>query len=247
MLPILQVGPLAVQLPGLFLLAGVWVGVSLMEREARRLKLDSAVLSNMVLIGLVAGVLGARLAYALRFIEVYLDAPLGLISLNPSTLSAPEGALIGLLVAAGYAARRGLPLWPTLDALAPGLATFSIAVGFSHLASGDAFGAESDLPWAIELWGAQRHPSQIYEVVLGGLILFAVLELRGRLSGDGALFLVWVGLSAAGRLFLEAFRGDSVVVFGSLRSAQLVSLVLLALALIGLHLRVRSPGRSRPA
>lgn len=240
MLPILQIGPLAIQLPGLFLLAGVWVGVSRMDREARRLKLDAEALSNLVLVGLVAGVLGARLAYALRYLDVYLADPLSLLSLNPTTLAAPEGVLIGLLVAAGYAGRRGLPLWPTLDALTPGLAIFSIAVGFSHLASGDAFGAASDLPWAIELWGAQRHPSQVYEVLLGGLILFAVLELRGRLQAGGAVFLSWLGLTATGRLFLEAFRGDSLIVLESFRSAQLGSLGVLALALVGLHLRATS-------
>lgn len=240
MLPILNIGPLAIQLPGLFLLAGVWVGVSLLEREGRRQRLKSEILSNMVLLGLVVGVLGARLAYALRFLEVYLDDPLGLLSLNPSTLAVPEGALVGMLAAAGYASRRGLPLWPTLDALTPGLAVFSIAVGFAHLASGDAFGMPTQLPWAIELWGARRHPTQIYELLLGGLMLFSVLELRGRLPARGALFLLWVGLSAASRLFLEAFRGDSLVVLGSLRSAQLISLGVLAAALLGLHLRARA-------
>lgn len=239
MLPILNIGPLAIQLPGLFLLAGVWVGVSLLEREGRRLHLNAAALSNMLLIGLIAGVLGARLAYALRYLSVYLEDPIGLLSLNPTTLAAPEGALIGTLAAAGYAGRRGLPLWPTLDALAPGLAVFWIAVGFAHLASGDAFGMPTELPWAIELWGAARHPTQIYELLLGGLILFAVLELRGRLPASGSLFLVWAGLSAGSRLFVEAFRGDSVVVLGSLRAAQLVSLAVLAAALIGLHWRAR--------
>lgn len=239
MLPILNIGPLAIQLPGLFLLAGVWVGVLLLEREGRRLRLNAAALSNMLLIGLIAGVLGARLAYALRYLSVYLGDPAGLLSLNPTTLAAPEGALIGTLVAAGYASRRGLPLWPTLDALAPGLAVFSIAVGFAHLASGDAFGMPTELPWGIELWGATRHPTQIYELLLGGLILFVVLELRGRLPASGGLFLAWVGLSAGSRLLVEAFRGDSVVVLGSLRMAQLVSLGLLALALLGLQLRAR--------
>lgn len=243
MMPIVNIGPLAIQVPGLFLLAGVWAVVTQAERESRRLRLNAAVISNMLLIGLVAGVLGARFTYALRYLEVYLDAPLGLLSLNPTTLSVPGGALIGVVAAATYGRRRGLALWPTLDALTPGLAAFAIAVGFAHLASGDAFGMPSDVPWAIELWGASRHPSQIYELLLGGLILFAVLELRGRLPASGGLFLLWVGVSALSRLFLEAFRGDSRIVFDSLRSAQLVSLGLLALVLTGLYLRVASADR----
>ena len=64
MLPILQVGPLAIQMPGLILLAGVWIAVSLTDRETPRYSLKPSTLSNMILIGLVVGILSARLWYA---------------------------------------------------------------------------------------------------------------------------------------------------------------------------------------
>lgn len=243
MLPILQIGPIAIQLPGLILLAGVWLAVSLTDREAPHYRLKASVLSNMILIGLVVGIFGARLWYALRFIEVYLDNPLSLISLNPTTLAPVEGALTGLAAAAYYGYRKGLPLWPTLDALTPGLALFGIAVGFAHLASGDAFGSVTELPWAIELWGAQRHPSQVYEVILAALVFWVIWEVRHKTPVAGFLFLTWVALAALSRLILEAFRGDSVVAFESLRSAQLVSLFVLAAALMGLHLLWRLQAR----
>lgn len=241
MLPILQVGPLAIQLPGLLLLAGVWVGSSVIEKQARKLRLPVAALSNMVLIGLVAGLLGARVWYAIRFLDVYLDNPLSMLSLNPTTLAPAEGVLSGLLVALIYGQRKGLTLWATLDALAPGLAAFAVAYGFANLASGDAFGAPSDLPWAIELWGARRHPSQIYEILLAGLIFAAIRELglRPPLPFTGFLFLAWVALAAASRLFLEGFRGDSVIVLGTIRSAQLASLGVLLATMLAMHLRAR--------
>ncbi len=240
MLPILQVGPLAIQMPGLILLAGVWVAVSLTDREAPRYSLRASVLSNMILIGLVAGILSARLWYVVRFLDVYLDSPLSALSLNPTTLAPVEGALSGLAAAAYYGYRKGLPLWTTLDALTPGLAAFGIAVGFAHLASGDAFGAETALPWAITLWGAQRHPTQIYEVLAAGIVFWLIWEMRRKTAAPGFLFLTWVALSALSRLAIEAFRGDSIIAFGSLRSAQLVSILVLAIALVGMHLLVRT-------
>jgi prolipoprotein diacylglyceryltransferase len=243
MFPILNIGPLAVQVPGLFLLAGLWIGVSLMEKEAPRQKLSAPILSNMVLVGLVAGILGARFAYAVRFLDVYLDNPVSLLSLNPTTLSPLEGALIGLLIAATYGRRRRLPLWRTLDALTPGLAAFFIAIGLAHLASGDAFGSATELPWAIELWGAKRHPSQIYELLGAGLIFLAVIRMRDRGLAEGGLFVFWIGLTALSRLILEGFRGDSVVVLSVLRSAQLGSLLVLSSALLALHLRQRTASR----
>lgn len=239
MLPILQIGPLAIQLPGLLLLAGVWLATTLAERSAPRHAVKPELLINLVFYSLLAGVAGARLGYAARYLSIYAADPLGLLSLNPSTLSVPDGILIGALAAWIYGQRRGLPLWPTLDALAPGLAGFGIALAAAHLASGDAFGAPTDLPWAIQLWGAARHPTQVYELLLALVALGLVHRLDRTSPFPGAVFLGWLGLASGSRLFLEAFRGDSVLVLGGLRQAQLVSLGLLLVVLVCLHIRAR--------
>jgi phosphatidylglycerol:prolipoprotein diacylglycerol transferase len=185
-------------------------------------------------------VVGARLGYALRFISIYLENPLGLVSLNPSTLSLPEGLLAGLLAALIYGQRRELALWSTLDALSPGLAAFSIALALAHLASGDAFGAETTLPWAIQLWGASRHPTQIYETLLALATLWLVLRISPKEYFPGYAFFAWIVLASASQLFVAGFRGDSVVVFGVLRQTQLLSLALLLMAMIGVHLRAKA-------
>ena len=239
MLPILQVGPLAIQLPGLLLLAGVWVGSAVIEREAPKHGLSGATLGSLVFYGLVAGLLGARLGYALRYWSVYAEDPLGLISLNPLTLSAAEGAAAAFLVSLVLARRQRLPTWPTLDAFAPGLAVFAVFAALANLSSGDAFGAPTSLPWAIDLWGAARHPSQVYALLLALAVFIAVRRFALGPTFPGFLFLAWLAMTAARRLFLEAFRGDSVIVLGSLRAAQLISLVVLGAALLGLNQRAR--------
>jgi prolipoprotein diacylglyceryl transferase len=236
MFPILHLGPLAIQVPGLFLLVGVWIALNLVEREAPRYKLSAGDISNLILIGLITGIVAARLWYAVRFSSVYIENPLSLFSLNPSTLAAEEGMLTGLIAAVIYGGRKGLQLFQTLDVLAPGLAVFSIALGFSHLSSGDAFGAPTTLPWAIELWGEARHPTQIYEIIIAGLVLILILPIRKWKVFPGFIFLSWAGLTAISRLLLEGFRGDSVIILGSLRSAQVVGLVVLAIVLVAMHL-----------
>ena len=72
MYPILQIGPLAIQLPGLLLLVGLWIGTQIAERETARYKLDPGLISNMIFIALAAGIVGARLGYALKYIDLYL-------------------------------------------------------------------------------------------------------------------------------------------------------------------------------
>ena len=239
MFPVVSIGPLAVQVPGVMLLIGVWAGIQVMEREATRHKLPASSLSNLVLFGLLAGVIGARLGYALRFLEAYGEDPLGLLSLNPSTLSPMEGVLAGLLTAWIYGTRKGLSFWSTLDALTPGLAVFGVALGLSHLASGDAYGAPASLPWAIELWGARRHPTQVYEILAAVLILLALWRFRRWDTFPGFFFLCWVLMAAVSRLILEAFRGDSAVIFGVLRGAQIGGLLILLMAMSGLHFLAR--------
>lgn len=236
MYPILQIGPLAIQLPGLLLLAGLWIGTQIAERESTRYKLDPGLISNMIFIALAAGIVGARLGYALKYFDLYLSEPLNLLALNPNTLSIMEGIVVGLIAATIYAQRKGLSLLPTLDTLALGTAVFSIFVALAHLSSGDAFGAPTTVPWAIELWGADRHPSQIYELLFAVGVTLVILQVRKTRSFPGFIFTLFVALAAISRLFLEGFRGDSSIVFGSIRSAQLISFVVMILALIALHL-----------
>ena len=232
MFPILQLGPFAIQVPGLLLLAGVWVGLSLAEKEAARLKLSGEAIYNLAFTGLVAGLVGARLVYVARYLSAYLSDPLGLLSLNPATLSPVEGVLIGALAAIVYGARRRLSLRPTLDALAPALAVMGAALALAHLSSGDAFGAPARLPWSIYLWDEHRHPSQVYELIAALGVFGAWLWGRGRGAFAGFNFLLVVALSAAARVFLEAFRGDSFILAGGLRAAQVWGLIVLALCLI---------------
>ena len=231
MFPFIRLGPFLLQLPGLALLLGIWIGSSLAEKEAARLRLNVTAVYNLIFFGLIAGVVGARLAYAARYLSAYLANPLGLLALTPATLSPNAGLVIGLAVAALYGRCHGLRLRPTLDALAPGLAAFMVALGVAHIMSGDAFGAPAQLPWSIYLWDDYRHPSQIYET-LTALVVFAVAWKRplGQ-PGDGVNFLLVVALSAATRVLLEAFRGDSVIWSGGFRGAQVVGVVVLAAAL----------------
>jgi prolipoprotein diacylglyceryltransferase len=231
MLPVLNVGPLAIQFPGLVLIAGLWLGLSLAERYASRRGVQASALYNLVFVALIAGVIGARLAYVARYPEAFRGNPLSLVSLNPGLLDIWGGLAVGVIAALVYGQRKGLALWTTLDALTPALAALAIALHLSHLASGAAFGAPTDLPWGIELWGARRHPAQIYATLGASLILAYLWPSRKRAWVPGVYFLTFLALSAAARLFLEAFRGDSALLPNGFRAAQVIAWLALAASL----------------
>ncbi len=227
MFPYLRLGPFILPMASLALLAGFWVGLPLIEREAARLKINAAVLSNVIFYSLLAGLVGARLGYALEFPSVYSSNPLSLLSLTPTTLSPFMGFVVGLFTFAIFVQRKNLPFHPTLDALAPGIALFTAAVGVSHILSGDAFGAPTGVPWAIRLWNEYRHPSQFYETFIALAVFLIVRERFPKPEGAGLNFLLVIVLSSASRIFLEAFRGDSVFLPGGFREAQLIALAVM--------------------
>jgi prolipoprotein diacylglyceryl transferase len=245
MFPTLQLGPLALQVPGLVLLAGLWLGLTLSERRAKRHGENPGYLYNLVFIALIAGVIGARLSYAITYPSAFAANPLSLLSINPGLFDPFAGILIGVSAAVIYLYRKQLPLWSTLDALTPLFAVLAIAQGIAHFAAGSAFGSPTDLPWGIHLWGAIRHPTQIYEILLATITLLAVLLIDRFPLGQipGFTFLSFIALSAASRLFIEAFRGDSTLIGSGFRSAQVMSWLVLAacLALLGRRIQqVRS-------
>lgn len=236
MFPTIQLGPLSIQAPGLMILLGIWLGLSLAERFANRHGVTPDQISNLVIIFLIAGTIGGRLVYALRYPDAFITSPLSLFSFNTGLFDLWGGFTIGSIAALVFGQRKGLNFWLILDALTPALAVFSVGLGLAHLASGSAFGKPTDLPWGIELWGMHRHPSQVYEIVTS-LMILGILLLRTvrKQSPSGSYFLTFIAMSAGARLFLEAFRGDSILVLGGIRVAQIAAWIVLAFALLGLE------------
>jgi phosphatidylglycerol---prolipoprotein diacylglyceryl transferase len=237
MLPVLQIGSLALPLPPLLLLLGFWLGLEWTERHAAGFGVQAEKLYRMVLAALLAGIVGARLGYALQSPQAFLDSPLSLLSLRPEMLDAQGGLLAGGLAALIYGQRQKMPLWSTLDALTTLFAILGVTLGLSHFASGDAFGAPARLPWSIFLWGELRHPSQVYEALAASGI--AALVWPGSLldrrmawkTQPGNRFWAFAALTAGATLFLEAFRGDSTLLVERFRLVQVMAWGVLALSL----------------
>ncbi|MHB8776579.1 MAG: prolipoprotein diacylglyceryl transferase [Anaerolineales bacterium] len=231
MFPYLRLGSFLLQMPLLALLVGLWVGLTFIEREAARLNLNKEKTSSLVFYGLIGGIVSARLAYAVQYASVYISNPFSLLSLNTNTLLPEAGFLFGILIAVIYVHRQKLPFRKTLDALAPGLAFFMIMIGVSHLLSGNAYGAPTRVPWAVYLWSDYRQPTQLYEIFFALVIFTIILPRMIPANAPGLRFVQFIALSASARVFIEAFRGDSLILFDGYRAAQVVGLAILVVCL----------------
>lgn len=208
----------------------LWIGLVLAERRTERHNLSTDALNSIVYYSILGYIIGGRILYALTYFAVFAQSPRSLFSLNPDLFDPFGALLVAVLVGFVYGRRQRITLWPTLDALTPIFATLGIGLSLAHLAAGTAFGSPTLLPWGIDLWNATRHPSQIYALI-ASLLIFGWICIRKTDSAPGNSFLTFVALTAASRLFLEAFRGDSTLIFGGLRLAQVIAWIVLGVAL----------------
>lgn len=219
----------------ILLVVALWVGLVLAEKRSERHNVSKDVLNNLVFYSLFGYILGGRLLYVLSNLPAFVQSPLSLFSLNLDLFDPLAALAAAFLVGLVYGSRQKLALWSALDALTPLFAILAVGLSLSHLAAGTAFGSPTTLPWGIELWNATRHPSQMYELIVS-LLIFGLVWFRKTNSQPGIPFLTFAALTAAARLFLEAFRGDSTLVFGEWRLAQVIAWVVLAAALFASEL-----------
>jgi phosphatidylglycerol:prolipoprotein diacylglycerol transferase len=212
-------------------LPALWLGLYLSEKRAERHYISKDALNNIVFYGMLGYLLGGRLLFAAANLSAFMKSPLSLFSINLDLFDLVGGFVAALLVGFGYSQHHKLPAWSTLDALTPLFAVSAIGLALVHLAAGTAFGRPTSLPWGMDLWNATRHPTQIYELILSVLV-FGIIWFRKTSMPTGSGFLGFLALTAGSRLFLEAFRGDSELIFDGVRLAQVLAWIVLALSFL---------------
>ena len=224
MLPILQLGPLALPVYPISLLIAFWVGLALSARAASRLDVDGDHIWNAGLYGLLATIIIGRLGHVIAFWPAYRIQPLDIVGLNAQAFLWGPGLLAGVIVAAWYIHRHKLPWAAVLDAAAPGVLIGLVIANLGALLAGNDVGAPANLPWAVELWGVSRHPVQLY-AALGELITLAVvlhaLREPSRPGTAALLGLLGWGLTT---WLIEPFRAESVAVIAGIRLWQVIGL-----------------------
>jgi phosphatidylglycerol---prolipoprotein diacylglyceryl transferase len=199
-----SVGPLAVRWYGLMYLAGFaagwWLGVRRIAKG--QAPITRAQLDDLLFLIVLGVILGGRLGYVLFYKPGYYAAhPLEIFYIWQGGMSF-HGGLLGVMLAMVFAARRHAVDWLRLmDFIAP-LCPLGFAAGrLGNFINAELPGRVTDRPWGMVFPGAgdaPRHPSQLYQFALEGVVLFVVLwwfsskpRPRGQVS---AMFLLGYGV-----------------------------------------------------
>ena len=249
---LIEIGPFAIRWYALAFIAGLLIGWKYIQ--ALVAKPPSAMtakhVDDFVVWATLGVVLGGRFGYVGFYnLEFYIANPLAMLKVWQGGMSF-HGGVIGMIVAMWLFARKhGLSLLALSDACGAA-APIGLFLGrLANFINGELFGRETDVPWAMVFpHGGPNplHPSQIYEALLEGLVLFILLYILSRNEAirrrPGILTGVFLVGYAISRAIVELFRQpDAHIGFlaGGWTMGQMLSLPLL---LLGLYLILR-PGR----
>ena len=162
MFPIISLGPLSLPAPAFILIIGYLAGSFLLDKKAKSFSIDSKIIDRALWIGTIFAFIGARLSYIAGFPAAFKGNLISIFSLNPALLDPVGGLLIGIGAVFLVISKQNTNYWAFLDSLTPLLGSLFPAYFLSRFASGNGYGVITDLPWGIHMWGAIRHPVQLY-------------------------------------------------------------------------------------
>lgn len=240
-----KVGPVAVHWYGLSYIVGIALGWGLLHDRAGRSdgRWTRDQVADLVFYAALGGVLGGRLGYILFYnLEAYLAEPLGIFAVWRGGMSFHGGALGMSLALAWYARACKRSFFELADFLVP---VIPVGLGLGRIANfvnQELWGAPTDLPWGVVFTnpvagGVARHPSQIYEALLEGLLLFVILNLLARKPRPhGTLLGCFLMLYAVFRFAVEFVREPDAhigyLAFDWLTMGQLLSVPMFVIGLV---------------
>lgn len=212
-----EIGPLTIRWYALAYVAGIFIGWWLLKRLSNKSApplLSEKALDDIILYAIFGIIIGGRLGYVLFYNPAYYaNHWVEALKIWQGGMSF-HGGLVGVIIAMGiFASRFGIPYLRLTDLLAV-VAPIGLFFGrIANFINGELWGRVTDVPWAMIFpsGGAHtRHPSQLYEAALEGVLLFIIMiilvkftkirEKTGMLSG---IFLLGYG---AARAFVEQYR-----------------------------------------
>lgn len=246
---IFQIGPLAIRWYALAYVAGILLGwwyMSYIDRKREpHIFSQKEALDNIIIWAILGIIIGGRLGHVLFYgWDYYIQHPIEIIMLWHGGM-AFHGGLIGVIVAMYLFSRHyKLPFLCVMDSVA---CVVPIGLFFGRIANfinGELYGRVTDVAWAVKFPHGgflPRHPSQLYEAMLEGVLLFLILwfiawhskarQQPGLLSG---VFLIGY---ATFRMIAELFREPDGIVFASITKGQAFSLPMI---LIGVFIAYRA-------
>ncbi|OEH86804.1 prolipoprotein diacylglyceryl transferase [Desulfuribacillus stibiiarsenatis] len=248
----LQLGPIQIHWYGLIIGSGIFLALYIALREVKRLGLNPDHYIDVVLVGVPVAVIFARIYYVAFQWDYYGQNPGEIFAIWQGGL-AIHGALIGtILTGYIYVRMKKISFWNMGDIAAPSILLGQAIGRWGNFINQEAHGGPitEETQWIINIlpnWIAEQmniggtyyHPTFLYESlwsIAGVLLIIFVLRYQTWIR-RGEIFLSYLLWYSVGRFFIEGMRTDSLMITESLRTAQVISIVLILLSVFALWYR----------
>lgn len=248
--PILfEIGFISLRWYGFLIASAVLIGVVIAQKLGQYRNIDPDLIGDLVIWLVIGAIPAARIYYVLFEWQNYAQHPQDIIAIWQGGI-AIHGAIIGGIISALIFAKiNRQSFWELIDVIAPSLILGQAIGRWGNFFNSEAFGIPTNLPWKLYIPINNRpiqyinfdyfHPTFLYESLWNlGVFIFLIslffwsIKHNNKLK-NGTIFLVYLITYSLGRVWIEGFRTDSLMI-GFLRIAQIVSLSAIAFGIFGL-------------
>lgn len=215
---------------GVMISLGMLLGLVVTLRRTQQYGIDEDRLIGFLLLAVPLAIVGARFIFVISNWHLYGDL-VSALNVRGGGLSIHGGILGAVLAGIIYTRKTGINFWRLADMCAPGLILGQAVGRWGNFFNQEAYGIETDLPWAMFIDGAWRHPTFLYEFIWNLIVFAFLLYVSKREKTEGGIFLRYLIWYSAGRYWIEGVRADALI-WGRFKAGQLVSLVLIHAGLI---------------
>lgn len=247
-----SLGPLDVHWYGIMYVLGFiagWLGLRWRARQPGSLIRPDQV-EDLVFYVALGVFVGGRIGYMLFYnLGELVAKPWTLFYIHKGGMSF-HGGLLGVIAAMALFARsRGHAFFTVADFVAPWVTPGLFFGRMGNFINGELWGKVTDVPWAIVYDGAPRHPNQLYEAFLEGVVMFVVLvwwtqKPRPRMAVSG-LFILMYGVFRIGIEFVRVPDDGTYLAFGWLTRGIVYSVPMVILGVVLLVLACRRPAQGK--
>ncbi len=220
----------------LIILLGFLAGLALASAGCEKRGLEKDQVFDIALIGIIAGIIGARIYYVLFALDEFKDDWLDIFRIWEGGLAIYGGIIAAIISTLTYSKIKKLNIWNTFDVCCVGLLLGQSIGRWGNFVNCEVYGRATESLFGMSInGGTPVHPLFLYESLwsLAGVIL--ILLLRDRKTKNGqviCLYLFWYSL---GRLFLEGMRDTDYILYlipGKLGISQFVAALSIVISII---------------
>lgn len=207
---IVHLGPIAIRWYGVMLATTIVVGIYVGGRFARRFGIPASVYDAIAVPFTLVALIGARIGFVISHPSLFAS-PLEVVRIDRGGLASHGAIASGLLYLVWAARRYSVPMWALADAIGWAIPIGNVFVRIGNFINGELYGNPTSLPWGVRFPGAgdaPRHPLQVYEMLLAGIILLVARRVAIRRRFDGHVFWTIMVLTSIGRVAFDALRSD---------------------------------------